>query len=418
MKETVVYDLFSPTILLSKIMRRFKIYIICLVLGAFVYSCKKEHITPEGTNGTPVFYFNGDVDGSPVSLLAGVNNYYMYSSDSQSTAGVYSYMGNLKEFGCNSGCVSSIKFILNDYRTLGSGASEPHISDSALNVNAYNYNSPGGTSTKYAVTFTPTLGTSTLTPISYTYDFGDSSGLVSGSGVPVIKNHTYATPGNYKTSLSVKFDTLHTTSLTNVLTLGAPNNAISATLAYSGSINVTFTVAINGGAKPYKVVYNFGDSTGTVPNTTTHTGIAISRDSTTPHSYVDSSHIRHPFVTVTDVNNITTTTNTNLTPTTSSTNEQYFMNYSATPSPAPNPQGLSNVTIIYTDPTGHVYSSADSAQRGPSDFQILSVSNYQNNENNQTTKQLHVKFNCTLYDGLGKSVTITNGDAVIAVAYK
>jgi hypothetical protein len=94
-------------------------------------------------------------------------------------------------------------------------------------------------------------------------------------------------------------------------------------------------------------------------------------------------------------------------------------NYSASaPTISANPYGFSNVIIIYTDPSGDIYTTADSVQLAGSNFQIVSVSPYNNNENNQTTKQLHVKFNCTLHNNTGKALTINQGDAVIAVAYK
>ena len=80
--------------------------------------------------------------------------------------------------------------------------------------------------------------------------------------------------------------------------------------------------------------------------------------------------------------------------------------------------GLSNIRVIYTDATGDQYTSNNPAQSDSSYFQITSVSNYQANENSQSTKQLHITFNCTVYDLSGNKLAIKNGDAVIAVAYK
>jgi len=80
--------------------------------------------------------------------------------------------------------------------------------------------------------------------------------------------------------------------------------------------------------------------------------------------------------------------------------------------------GLGAVTIIWTDASGNIYTSKNSAQPTSSNFQIISVDNYQNNANNQHTKKLHVKFNCMVYSSGHPPLQITNADAVIAVAYK
>ena len=95
----------------------------------------------------------------------------------------------------------------------------------------------------------------------------------------------------------------------------------------------------------------------------------------------------------------------------------YISQLQSAVTPLPNPTAFSNITIIYTDANGNQYSSANINQPTASAFQITSVSSYQNNENNQTTKMLHIKFNCQL-KGTAGTIPITNGDAVVAVAYK
>jgi hypothetical protein len=118
---------------------------------------------------------------------------------------------------------------------------------------------------------------------------------------------------------------------------------------------------------------------------------------------------------VTDKNGLTASVSYNVE---DSITTPYFNYHTSSLTPVSNPSAFSNVTIQYTDATGDVYSTADSTQRAGDNFQVVSIANYENNVNNQTTKQLHVKFNCTLHDALGKPMTIKNGDAIIAVAYK
>ncbi|HWY33916.1 MAG TPA: hypothetical protein VNX68_04675, partial [Nitrosopumilaceae archaeon] len=84
---------------------------------------------------------------------------------------------------------------------------------------------------------------------------------------------------------------------------------------------------------------------------------------------------------------------------------------------ASNTLGLSNVIVTWKDAGGLAYSSNNTLQPSDSYFQILSEENFQENENHQPTKKLHVKFRCRVYNGTN-SVLIDNADAVIAVAYK
>ncbi|HTB05914.1 MAG TPA: hypothetical protein VK806_03100 [Bacteroidia bacterium] len=393
-------------------MRKLKIGLLLFAISMLLITCKKEHIEPSVVNGTPVFYFNGTVNGSPVSLDAGVSNYYMYSSDSQSTAGVYSFIGNLKQV--TPAKSNSIEFIINDYRQLAAGAQETNIA-SSIDTGYYLYNITGvGTPTQDSVTFTPKVIT---TPYMYTYNFGDGNTITGYGPLPKISKHLYNNPGNYPTSLSIVFDSAatHTASLSDTLNFGTVKNAITAILSYSTDSvdSVHYTVKITGGTKPYKVSWNAGGSA-TPYSSITHTGVTGTTDIFT--CKYSTTSIYRAYVSITDANGITAGTNLNSIP--SGADSTYYMNYTLTPSPVANTNGLSNVTIIYTNPSGTVYRSDDSTEAAGSDFHILSVSNYQNNENNQTTKMLHVKFNCTLYNKSGGSITIKNGDAIIAVAYK
>jgi hypothetical protein len=83
-----------------------------------------------------------------------------------------------------------------------------------------------------------------------------------------------------------------------------------------------------------------------------------------------------------------------------------------------NANEFSDITIIYTNSVGTVYTSKNIAQPGTSNFQVLSVSSYENNINNEAVKMLKVTFNCLLYPASGPPIEATNCTAVIAVAYK
>src|ERR1700722_6267958 len=97
-------------------MRALKNYILLAAVAATVFACKKEHLQQETvTTNAPVFYFNGTVNGTPVSIQAGTNNYYMYSSYSTDSNSLLNFTGNIKPSTCT-GCENSIQITLNDYK--------------------------------------------------------------------------------------------------------------------------------------------------------------------------------------------------------------------------------------------------------------------------------------------------------------
>jgi PKD repeat protein len=78
---------------------------------------------------------------------------------------------------------------------------------------------------------------------------------------------------------------------------------------------------------------------------------------------------------------------------------------------------FSKIIISWTDANGVVYTSNSTKQPSTSNFSVLSVEDYDQNEQGQKTKKLRVKFNCTVFNGF-KNVSIDNAEAVISVAYK
>ena len=95
-------------------MRTLKKYLLFIVIAITVFACKKEHLPPS-SNGSPIFYFNGNVNSAPVTFQAGVNNYYMYSSYALDSNNLLNFIGTLEPIGCN-GCANTIKISINDYK--------------------------------------------------------------------------------------------------------------------------------------------------------------------------------------------------------------------------------------------------------------------------------------------------------------
>ena len=190
--------------------------------------------------------------------------------------------------------------------------------------------------------------------------------------------------------------------------MGNTNVSLNCSITDSGS---SFTQITSGGSGNYSYHWDFGD-----PNSGATSDTANTPNPT--HTFSDT----FPHVVTLIVHDVTNNIKANSTadvPASGSSGQAHIFSYgTSAPSLAPNPKGLNNVTVIYTDASGDQYTSNDPSQPDSSYFQITSVPNYQNNENNQSTKQMHAKFDCILFDNTGKQLAIKNGDAVFAVAYK
>lgn len=84
----------------------------------------------------------------------------------------------------------------------------------------------------------------------------------------------------------------------------------------------------------------------------------------------------------------------------------------ATPDNADN-----SVSISYTDSDGVFYTSSIIGQILPFDFDVLEVSDYENNENDEPTWMIKSKFDCILFGDNGKTKRIKDGNAIFAVSY-
>ena len=80
-------------------------------------------------------------------------------------------------------------------------------------------------------------------------------------------------------------------------------------------------------------------------------------------------------------------------------------------------QNLAKVSITYTAADGKIYQSALADQDAGSTFEIVSVESAGVNENGQTIKKVKLRFNAILFNG-SKNIKISNGEAVIAAAYR
>jgi len=372
-------------------MKQIRVLIIALISIGIINACKKKPLPEAEEGNAPQFYFSGNVNGSSVRIDAGINEYYMYSSYSQSTVGVYGFSAELKQGTCSANCPNSIKIEINDYRysTIGgiSGA------DTALAYMYYPYFAGNPAPVSYYVNFYSLFNKNAL---SYLWDFGDGT-----TSTLMNPSHTYAHPGEYKVSLTSTDSSFCSNTVTNIQNVGPSDTYCKTTVTVTGtsSLNATFTNATVG-VPPYDVYWDLGDGNNSISPSPTH-------------SYVTGG--RYPVsLRVIDAMNDTAIANFNYITSNSTlctTNYLVLANI-----PLSNPMAYSNIVVKWVDGSGIEWSSNNNLQPAGSYFKIISVSDYHTNELGQKTKKLHVHFKCNVYNGTNSMPV--NGDAVVVVAYK
>jgi hypothetical protein len=369
------------------------IYFICFCITLSIVSCKKKDYPPSTTEGEPVFYCNMMVNGSPVELKAGINNYLMQASFIQDTNNVYRFMGELKSVGCTN-CPNSLQIGINDAKV--SALNGGIIIDSALMLKNYTYfgsNYPMLSVVQFQSTFNKTVA-------SYLWDFGD--GVISNLASPT---HTYTQQKKYTVSLTVNSTNNCVSTISNTENLSNANKFFRATITTTntGVKSVAFSATTFQGIAPLNYWWNFGD------------GSPLVNAATPSHTYAITGG--YPVsLKIVDVNNDTTYANYNLITQNdvSSCASNYKINAVTT---LTNTLGLSTINISWTDANGIVYHSKNGVQPNTSYFKITSIDAYDRNENNELIKKIRVQFSCKVYNG-SSAIVLNNADAVIGVAYK
>jgi PKD repeat protein len=373
-------------------MKTLHIYIV-LFCAVLIFSCAKKKYPDTVIENTTIYKFYATIGNTPVSIAAGINNYYMYASYEQDSNNVYNFVADLKELNC-SNCANSVKIQINDFKV--SAVNAPLILDSTFYPHSYSF--LGGIYA-YQAAFKPFFN---KTASAYAWDFGD--GTFSTDSLPT---HAYAKAGNYNVKLKISsYNGCESTIYQNEKINIQPDNYLSYITATDTIGNaIRFGQTTSGGRQPYQYLWNFGDGT-------------ISSDPKPLHAYaIRGSYPVSLRVTDGDGEMVTTTYNA----VTQNDLSSCAANYDITSiSKLIQPQAalaLSKVIITWTDAGGVVYTSNNELQPANSHFAITAVEDGGVNEKNEPIKKLHITFNCSVYNG-SKALVINNAAAVISVAYK
>ncbi len=367
--------------------------LLILIISVVLFNACKKKTFPEPEDGNaPQFYFKGNVNGTGVSLEAGVNDYYMYSSYLQNSSNsVYSFGGSLRSQNCVT-CNNSFSVEVNDFRT--STYNGPSGIDSAFQAMFYPYFSGNPAPVSYSAYFYSVFNKNAQ---YYNWNFGDG-------GTSTLKNpfHTFKYSGDYNVSLTLTDSFSCSNTVSNIQKIGVSDAFCKTTITVTSAstLNPTFTHSTVG-TPPYNFYWDLGDGN-------------YSSVTTPSHTY--SAQGRYPVsLRVVDANSDTAYANLNyLTSGSNVCTTNYLVLANV---PVSNPMALSNITVKWTDAGGIEYSSNSLSQPTTSYFKIISASDYHINELGQKTKKLHVRFKCMVYNGTS-SMLIDNAEAVVVVAYK
>jgi PKD repeat protein len=379
-----------------------KNYFICLIIliSVSITSCKKDDPKPisQSQAQAPVFSFSGEINGMPLSLQAGMNDYFVSTSYALNQNGVYEFNSSFKNKNCASNCPNSLSISINDYHT---SATEHFVIDSAITAGNYQFAAPSGIPAQFVQSFIGGLWNKA--GASYSWNFGDNTPVVKTT-LPTI-THKYEHSGIYNVALTVLDNTgLCTSTIINTIKFGQLENTL---LGYYSPANiigdsVLFTTAAAGGVAPYTYLWDFGDG-------------SVSASSAPIHKYA-SSGAYSTSLTIKDANGDTDVQHAYVVVQSSSACASYFRPTTLTT--VKDSLNLSGITIEWTDPSGVVWTSYNDKQTSENSFfKIISVEDYLPNENGNPTKKMQVAFACKLYNG-SAVIELKNATATIAVAYK
>ncbi|WP_317896876.1 PKD domain-containing protein [Aurantibacillus circumpalustris] len=366
------------------IMRNFW-YILILATVLF-FSCRKKDFVENITAKESDFYFSGTIDGKSVSLRAGINNYYMYSSYSQTPSGLYYFTANLKPIEC-ADCKTSLQITINDFKY--SSPNEETKIDSSILPKSYPILGTPYYSVKYKSLFNQIAD-------SYLWNFGDNK--TSNEANPI---HVYESAGNYSVSLKINSTNNCQQYISNIEKISYPMNSTYISSVNNGANDFSFSSSLTG-SSTNNYLWTFGDGdNSTDPNPSHNYKISgtypvLLRTISTQHDTIYAKY------------NIATQTN----PMPCLTNYKIESITQIT-----NPHPFSNVTINWMDENGDVFTSNNMLQSSTSNFKIISVENYDTNEKGEKTKKIKANFTCEVYNGTRVKM-INNAEAILCVSYR
>ncbi len=381
-------------------MKAFRFYLFFLIF-LVIASCKPEELPPIN-NGEPVF----SMSGGSIGITAGEEDFYLFSDYQKDDQDVYSFIARFAKLSdCGMDCKEELLIeIRNAQVTVGS---ESVDIENALKPENYFYRVPDTLISNEQTILNLTSHPDGTGPFFYHWEIADTSGNID----------TFSTP-NLKLNLA---NYANTPTLDVCLEIISNNNC---------QIDYCNTIFLSPNTP--KCQANFGVSS--PPNPVEVELQAIMFNGTAPYTFqwnVDSIGefltvpITLPFnetfcVTITDTFGCTDEIckELNITQSLNASICGSRFSYEKTIEPGGSDSlQFSTVLIQYTDNDGVIYKSDFQQQPNSSNFKIIAVEDFENNEMGDKTKKLTISGDCLLYNEVGSMSIIFPFEGIIAVAY-
>ncbi|MFK7773626.1 MAG: hypothetical protein AB8F94_15860 [Saprospiraceae bacterium] len=391
-------------------MKKALIYIFIIVFA--IGGCKKVDLE-EVPSGDPVFITNATLDGVQLNLVAGDDNFYMFSEFSKDNFDVHTMTGRFaKDTNCQSDCEESLSFSIRSSFP-DSISNIPFDIDLAIlegvNLNYFTDNSSSSIGYNYSFSAEYFDFISSSQADSFYWEISsDSFSLNSFSD-----SFTFTYLGN--TDIDVRLE---------ITSSGGCTSYIQKTIPVGLLDDCDFLINIESDSLNFPMFY----LTPTFVNNATLPINWINFNNPFGDTLIIDTTFVLPqsglFELIASSGNQQCVVQLGICPEISpnlSFPESFSfpkINYTVDPFIIGNPdQQLSAVTIEYQDATG-IYSSKFAGNSDPNNtFTITKIEDYDNNENGEKTKKLTIDYNCILgEEGSGDTKNIT-GTAEIAVAY-
>lgn len=382
---------------------RYKILILVVAVSV-LQACKKKEL-PEAENGAPVFMVESKVNGNAVSVTAGKDDYYMFTSTSLDGLGINVLKGTLGSKLCDD-CKHAFTISYRDsyYRN---NLIINNISDVLKPGNYTYYNGMDTTSGNLTqgVVFNFAAYAPQGTNYTYSWNFGDGS-TASGAN----PSHQYNEPADYNVCLTVSSQGYPSKTICNLITMDS-----TCRFQFNQSIVQNFVnFSTEGNSTSY--AWDFGD-TATIQVT----------GQTTSHTYNQAGIYRVVLSdTISGMSCLNVFQKDILVGNFNGTELAAGFNYSystvSTLAPQVPDSGFRKVVVSYTAPNGTTYSTYNpyvSHNQINNNFVVSKADPYQNNSAGEKTYKMEGNFKAWFYNtnNANDSVYIETTKFIMGVAY-
>jgi hypothetical protein len=372
-----------------------KIGQILILLSLLTIGCLPEEL-PKPTSSDAAFEVSGELDGVPLSLAAGQDSRYMFTSVGADDNGVLQFRGTLGTVGCEN-CAGSLGFLFS--QAANSTDINTLLNDS-LQWRGRNDN------THYLVNFRAHL--SGTPPFSMNWYFGDGNSAVTTDAVI---QHEYTTAGEYEVCVQIVDAAGCSSELCRYISTDNVRRcntlfSINQLPLLPDSLHFMGLVA---GQPPFDYLW-------TMPLGNGQTAYYATASLLTKWQPLDFGVVRLQVEDATGCRcSIAQTVNFN-DPT--EVCIRHF-DYRATPKVVVSTaiDYFSTLEIKYIDAYGTVFSSALGAQPSFATLNILGAEAFEQNTNGEPTQRVTLAFSCRLFDGNGNFKDLKNVEGTIAVAH-